>query len=196
MSDDIFRRSWPRFMDLLGTDRAEATDRFAIQMRRYLDRQPPWPVARLPQEDRDDFAQDLYMHFEQNDCAKLRTYRDQGNPMVSWIVVVSSRFAKRWVKKLPQDLHLDWDPPGRRANPGDIFLRKITRECLELIEARSRPYRLLLEFFGDGYKPREMIGPMGYRPGDNKKVFNHLQQAKKWLMECVKKKGIGKDDVF
>lgn len=196
VDDNIFHRSWPGFMSLLDTDPQDAMNRFAPQLMEYLRRRPPWPISGLSQNERDDFTQDLYMHFGDKDCARFRSYRDLGIPMVAWISVVATFFAFAWIGKLRKHASLDWDPVGPQRNPGDPFLQEVVVKCLEWIEAKDRRYRLLLEYWADGYKPRDMIVPGGYGPGDNKKVFNHLQQARKWLRQCLKGKGIYEREVL
>jgi hypothetical protein len=117
-------------------------------------------------------------------------YRDQGKPTVAWIATVSTRRALEELIRSGREVPLDWEPVGSNPEPADPFVARIIRECLDWIARKKQQYRLLLELWADGYKIREMIPLANYRPGDNKKVFNHLQQARKWLLQCLKRKGI------
>ena len=178
-------------MEILDSDRDNATVRLHTQLRRYVELRAPWFIRGLSDRDEDDFLQDFWIHLQKNDCANLRTYADQGSAFVNWLTVVGSNYAIRWAKNRPEELGHDLDIyPGKPTKSLDPILLRKFKECLEAIGEKQPRYRTLLEYSADGYKPRHMIGPCGYARGDNKKISYDLEQARKRIGRCLKKKGI------
>jgi DNA-directed RNA polymerase specialized sigma24 family protein len=198
--DHPLRQTWPAFLDVLEKDIAQAKHEFAVFAYRLLQSRPPRILQSQTTEEREDWIQEIILHFTDDDCRVLREYRNTGHPFAAWFITVVNHKAYDFYRKAgtyrdrtastddkPDDIgHPDpSDPADIRAEFGEIIVR--VTAC---IRKMSRKCQILLQAAAEEYNPREMLTLLGADAGTNKQAADDLRACRKRLKALLAEDGI------
>ena len=179
---------------------SEATRDFALFAYRLLTAYPPKILRDQSPQEREDWIQDIILHFTEDDCRVLREYRNTGHPFAAWFITVVNHkaydFYRRMARQRGSLTSLDVqshppaaapvaDNPEAKSELGEIIekvrgcLGKMTRKC-----------QLLLKAAAEEYNPREMVTLLGEGERSNKQMSDDLRACRKRLRALLDEEGV------
>jgi len=205
----MLAKSWPDFFDIMETDLARGATVFMDAGYRYLMARPPKEFFARPSLEPGDFAVRIVAALAQNDCRRLRQYRDQGKPFLAWFRRVATRMAIDIVR---QDISItgplvyasgnsdddDDDILGRIESPPvvepDDWLGDAVRSAIRSFGAHYC-HRILWMRYVDEYSNQEISRrcPEGW---SNVEVGNRFRRCRLRLLETLANQGITPDNLL
>jgi DNA-directed RNA polymerase specialized sigma24 family protein len=203
--EEILTQTYPEFLELLKTDTSAGVAEFDRCVRSWLLQHPSPCLRTLAPEDREEIIGDLIYHLISDDAARLRRYEDQGSPFLAYLTTAVERRCKSFYRKKREDLLVDQvddngmpriNPAAPRESLDGGILAKIVWEFIQDLDVECQ--LVLLGFFKDGLKPREMVPLLGYtgREQANKQVSDRLRYCKKALAQRIYASGYDRSDFF
>ena len=198
--DHPLRQTWPAFLDVLEKDLARAKHEFAVFAYKLLQSQPSRILQSQTTEEREDWIQEIILHFTNDDCRVLREYRNTGHPFAAWFITVVNHKAYDFYRKTgtyrDRTTSMDDKPAGighsDPSDPADIRteLSEIIGKVSACIQKMSRKCQILLQAAAEEYNPREMLALLGEDAGTNKQAADDLRACRKRLKALLAEDGI------
>ena len=198
--DHPLRQNWPSFLDMLERDVARGTHEFAAFAYKLIQARPPRILQAQTAEEREDWIQEIILHFTADDCRVLREYRNTGHPFAAWFVTVMNHKAYDFYRKhstyRERTASMDDKPDGLaqpdRAEPADkrTEFSEIIGKVAACIRKMSRKCQILLQAAAEEYNPREMLTLLGKDAGTNKQAADDLRACRKRLKALLMDEGV------
>jgi len=195
-ADHPLESPWPPFLDWLDSQPERAKAAFADFGYRLLRVCPPRVFSGLTPEQQEEAVQEVLIHCIADGCRVLRLYRPCGKPFAAWLLFVASNKARDlFFRKKRDEVSLDPDLerqlPAPAAPAADLLRDGIVRRELGALGEKCR---LLLSFFADGLKPREMAELvarlLGYEEYSNKQAGDDLAYCRRLLKGRLEQAGL------
>jgi len=201
--DHPLRQTWPAFLDAIERDMVRAKRDFAVFAYKLLQSYPPRILQGQTKEEREDWIQEIILHFTSDDCRVLREYRNTGHPFAAWFITVANHKAYDFCRKTgayrEKTTSLD-DKPDYLSHPdasdsADVRseLGEVIGKVLACIKQMSRKCQILLQAAAEEYNPREMLALLGDDAGSNKQAADDLRACRKRLKALLTEKGVELD---
>lgn len=195
----------PDFIDLLNTDSKQASDLFALWVKRKLSESPPRKIYSVAADDRQDVIQDIILHCINDDMKVLRQFGDHGRPFEAWFYWVARNKILDYLRKRRSGIQttsvsISFDggvesiavPQVSPDSNLDSILR-ITNDCIKELGQKCR---ILLRMAGDEFRPREMARLLRMPKEKAKNISSDLRYCRKKLQELIKSRGVLIENVF
>lgn len=196
----ILKQVWPAFLDTLEQSVTGATHEFAVFAYRLLTSNPPKILRDQSPQEREDWIQDIILHFTDDECRVLREYRNTGHPFAAWFITVVNHkaydFYRRSAKQRGSVSSLDeqYQPPASTRTADDPaalsefgeILGKV-RDCLRKMTGKCQ---MLLQAAAEEYNPREMVTLLGEGERSNKQMSDDLRACRKRLRTLLNEEGV------
>lgn len=195
---------WPSFLDELESNASQAAREFVDYAYRTLTVRPPRVLRDLTSEERDDVIQEIIIHFIQDDCRVLKSYRNTGHPFTSWFLTVASNRAWDYFRKgtarAGQTISGD-SAEGEEGilglqatstpSPEDVTAQRRALDAVRRLLGRlGRKCQILLRAAAEEYTPQEMLVLTGLNEKTNKQVSDDLRACRKRLLALLEAEGI------
>lgn len=198
--DHPLRQTWPSFLDALERDVARGTREFAAFAYKLLQSRPPRILQAQTTEEREDWIQEIIMHFTRDDCRVLREYRNTGYPFAAWFITVVNHKAYDFYRQnstyRERTTSIDDGSGGHvqpdLADPADkrVEFSEIIGKVSACIGKMSRKCQILLKAAAEEYNPREMLTLLGQDAGTNKQAADDLRACRKRLRALLRDEGV------
>jgi RNA polymerase sigma factor (sigma-70 family) len=198
--DHPLRQSWPLFLDLLGTDLDAGLREFSVFAYRVLHARPPKILRSQTTEEREDWVQEIILHFTQDGGRVLREYRNTGHPFAAWFITAANHKAHDLLRRTlthrkktkPIDLAFDPDGASNAEPQPDVQFEfkevvETVRVCLRKMKKKCQ---ILLQAAAEEFRPREMLTLLGKDARTNKQVSDDLRECRKKLTTLLAREGI------
>jgi RNA polymerase sigma factor (sigma-70 family) len=192
----MLQDSYPKFLSKLDSNQSQSMEEFYIFMVKLLETRPPSILRSQPEEQREEFYHEFFVHCCDKNFAKLRKYQDKGKPFSSWLLTAAWHLAIDKYKRKSREISVEDMTPILDKNPGteestDVFMNKKVRDCLSRMSDQCQV--LLKAWAVDGMSLEDMRMLIGYPPGNKsvKRVWDEIhRKCKIKLLNCLKEKGI------
>jgi len=198
--DHPLRQSWPSFLDTLEQDITRGKHEFAIFAYKLLQTRTPKILRSQTDEEREDWIQEIIVHFTDDDCRILREYRNTGHPFAAWFITVVNHKAYDFYRKFSsyreRTTSIDDKPEGvgqpDLSDPADrrTELSEIIGKVATCIRKMSRKCQILLQAAAEEFNPREMLTLLGKDAGTNKQAADDLRACRKRLKALLMDEGV------
>ncbi|MBD3298671.1 MAG: hypothetical protein GF341_08460 [candidate division Zixibacteria bacterium] len=196
----ILKQTWPVFLDLLDSDRETAANEFAAFALAVLKVHPPRVYQSITPEQREDYSQEIVMHFLNEDAAVLRQYRNRSLPFASWFSVVAMRkaydiFRRDQRRQSTESSYEDAQEYRSHSNPGASAderygYREVLAKVVTCLKQMSNKCQVLLQAAAEGYEPKELVALMPAELRDNKHASDSLRACRKRLRALLSDNGV------
>ncbi len=198
--EHILKQVWPSFLDLLDSDREKAANEFAAFALAVLKLHPPRVYQSVTPEQREDYSQEIVMHFLNDDATVLRQYRNRGLPFASWFSVVAMRKAydilrrdqRRQSNESSYEDAQEYSSQSNADTPADerYGYREVLAKVTECLKQMSNKCQVLLQAAAEGYEPKELVALMPTVLRDNKHASDTLRACRKRLRALLTDSGV------
>jgi len=198
--DHPLRQTWPSFLNVLEKDLTRGKAEFAVFAYKLLQARPPKILQAQTTEEREDWIQEIILHFTNDDCRVLREYRNTGHPFAAWFVTVVNHKAYDFYRKFStyheRTASMDDTPDGighpDLAEPADVRseFSEIVGKVAACIKKMSRKCQILLQAAAEEYNPREMLTLLGKDAGTNKQAGDDLRACRRRLKSLLMDEGV------
>lgn len=189
---------WPKFLDLLDTDRQTAWEQFYVYGRSLFLKFPPSCLLSLDRDEQQEVMDRILEHCRNDDFRVLRTYRNTGRRFSGWLYSIAFNYAIDYLRAKARrrriEAGLNHDPappesPDTQQADRPIRLREVYRLAREAMRKLDRRCQLLLSLAADELTPKEMLPFLQEAGTNNVKVSNDLRYCRKKLRDLLSVQG-------
>jgi len=207
VSDDHpLSQSWPPFLDLLDRNLAEGINQFLVFAYKLFQVRLPSILRDQAPEEREDWIQEILLHFTNDDGRVLREYRNTGASFAAWCLTVANRKAHDCYRHaVKQRRHTEPFEDGKNEPeiplPGDsLDVRMEWQEAIDkislLLPKMRKKCQILLRAAAEEFKPREMIALLGKDARTNKHASDDLRACRDRLKTLLAREGIDLENLL
>jgi RNA polymerase sigma factor (sigma-70 family) len=185
----------PEFLSKLDSNRDAAIAefrRFAEQLFRHA---PPPNYLRIHPDDREDIVSEVVIHCIDNDCARLRRYRQkEGSLFAGWLATVAYRKISDLLKReRNRDKYGSTGDESDLASPGPnpeqlAISKELENIFLAALRQLGRECRLLLRLRRLEFTNREIVKLLRLPPERNKTIGNQVIECRKKLAKLLRRR--------
>jgi len=188
----------PPFFDLLDRHPGRAAELFYRYVVSLLEVSLPRKLKHIPEEQRKDLFHDIVVHCIKDDFRVLRQYTNIGRPFAAWFYFVANNKIRDYIEKHTKDVEANAGESSNStpikaeiSNPETSLqsreLLELVNECIAELDAYCQ---VLLRLAGEEFKPREMVGVLGWAKEKAKKVSNDLGYCRSKLQNLLFARGV------
>lgn len=208
VSIHVLDQTWPDFLNLWERDPDAATRAFAEFAYKLLESRPPKALRDLTPEQRQDAIQDIILHFIQDNCRILRSYRNTGHAFSAWFLTVANNRTWDMFRKTSTESKktVSGEAAGDQggliefaatddASPEALSKQRrvldAVRKCLKQLGTKCQ---ILLQAAAEEYTPQEMMILGGLQGMTNKQISDDLRACRKRLLLLLQTEGVAWQD--
>jgi RNA polymerase sigma factor (sigma-70 family) len=198
--DHPLQQTWPPFLDLLETNVEEGLREFAVFAYKLLHARPLKILRDQTVEEREDWIQEIILHFTHDGGRVLREYRNTGRPFAAWCATVANYKAhdlyRRTVTHRESTQSIDGLPePTDTVTTGSTpdvqsEFKEAIQTVLVCLRKMRKKCQILLQAAAEEFHPREMLTLLGKDARSNKQVSDDLRACRERLKALLAREGI------